>query len=83
MPRLLLALMSCTAIPILVVLAYLRWKRTVRHELPTWRNGAGSAAIFIVFTLWLSQTAHWVAMAVHRESAWFLGSNLETEVLSV
>jgi len=76
MTRLLLAVTSCTAIPILVALAYLKWKRTVRRELLPWRNGAGLAAIVIVFALWLIQTAHWGAMALHGKFAGFLGTNL-------
>jgi len=50
-------------------------KRLVRIQLPTWRNGAGLAAMFIVFALWLIQAARWGAMAVHTGFSGFLGSN--------
>jgi hypothetical protein len=57
--RLALAATTCTAIPIQVILAYLRWKKAIRLELTTWRNGAGLTAMFLVFALWLIQTARW------------------------
>lgn len=74
--RLTLATTTCAAIPILVVFAYLRWKRAIRLELTTWRNGAGLTAIFLIFGLWLTQTAHWGLMSVNREFTGFLGPSL-------
>jgi hypothetical protein len=73
--RLALTATTCTAIPILVVLAYLRWKRAIRLELTTGRNGAGLTAMFLVFTLWLIQTARWGCMVVNHEFTGFLGPN--------
>jgi hypothetical protein len=74
--RLALAATTCTAIPILVVLAYLRWKRAIRLELTPWRNGAGLTAMFLVFALWLIQTARWGSMSLNREFTGFLGPDL-------
>jgi len=50
-----LALMciSCAATPALVTLSFRRWRKEMRAELPTWRNGTGLAAMFIVSALWL------------------------------
>jgi len=73
--RLVFAATTCTAIPILVVLAYLRWKRAIRRELTTWRNGAGLTAMFLVFTLWLIQTARWGDISVNHEFRGLLGPN--------
>jgi hypothetical protein len=79
--RLVLAATTCTIVPVLIILAYIRWKKAVRQQLPTWRNGAGLAAMFIVFALWLIQAARWVAMATHREFSGFLGRDfLEIEI---
>ena len=47
----------------------------IRLELTTWRNGAGLTAIFLVFALWLIQTARWGGMAVNREFTGYLGPN--------
>jgi hypothetical protein len=71
-----LAATTCTAIPILVILAYLSWKKVIRVELTTWRNGAGLTAMFLVFALWLIQMARWGSMSVNREFAGFLGPDL-------
>jgi hypothetical protein len=80
--RLALAATTCTAIPVLVIFAYLRWKRAIRLELTTWRNGAGLTAMFLVFALWLIQTARWSFMSVNHEFTGFLGPSLrEVETL--
>jgi hypothetical protein len=42
----------------------------------TWRNGAGLTAMFLVFALWLIQTARWGSMSVNREFTGFLGPDL-------
>jgi hypothetical protein len=75
MTRLAVAVATCTAIPILVVLAYFRWWRVIRRELPPWRNGAGLASMFIVFALWLVQTIRWTLLSVSREFTGFLGAD--------
>jgi hypothetical protein len=77
--RLLLAATTCAVIPVLVIVAFLRWKRAIRQELTTWRNGAGLTAMLLVFALWLIQTARWAVMFVNRNFTGFLGPNL-TEV---
>ena len=74
MTRLALAITTCTAIPVMVVLAFRHWKNN-RLELSTWRNGAGLTAMFIVFALWLIQAARWGAIAAYREFTGFLGPN--------
>src|SRR5262245_49998073 len=63
--RLSIAVVTCAAIPLLVVPAYVHWKRTTRRELPAWRNGAGLASILIILTLWLLQATRWAAMSVN------------------
>jgi hypothetical protein len=73
--RLALAVTTGTVVPLLIVLAYVQWKRLVRIQLPTWRNGAGLAAMFIVFALWLIQAARWHALAAHTGFSGFLRSN--------
>ena len=74
MMRLVLAAATCTAIPILVVLAYFSWRR-VRRELTSWRNGAGLASMFIVLALWVIQATRWAVMSSNREFAGFLGTD--------
>jgi hypothetical protein len=74
--RLALAATTCTAVPILVVLAYLRWKKAIRLEITTWRNGAGLTAMFLVSALWLIQTARWGSVSVNHEFTGFLGPDL-------
>jgi hypothetical protein len=44
--RLITAAISCAAIPILAIFADLRWRKEIRPELPSWRNGAALASIF-------------------------------------
>ena len=74
MPRLALATTTCRAIPILLLLAFIRW-RNDRLELSTWRRSFGLAAMFIVFALWLIQAVCWGAIADHREFGSLLAPN--------
>jgi hypothetical protein len=73
--RLTLAATTCTAIPILVMLAYVRWTRLVRRERSTWRNGASLTGMFLVFALWLIQSTRRGMTARHSELNVFLGAN--------
>jgi hypothetical protein len=73
--RLFVAAGTCAAVPILIVLAHLRWRRVIRRELPSWRNGAGLASMFIVLTLWLIQTTRWTLLSMNREFTGFLGAD--------
>jgi hypothetical protein len=66
---------TCIAIPILVILAYLGWRKVIRRELPPWRNSVGLASMFIVFALWLIQTTRWTLLSVNREFTGFLGAD--------
>ena len=70
--RLALAIATGIAIPILICLAYLGWRRVIGQDLPSWRNGAGLASMFIVFALWLVQTTRWTFLSGNRE---FLSAN--------
>jgi hypothetical protein len=70
--RLAVAIAAGIAIPILVFLAYLGWRRVIRRDLPSWRNGAGLASLFIVFALWLIHTIRWTILSGNHE---FLSAN--------
>jgi hypothetical protein len=48
-----LALVSLVAIPILLLLAWRGWTRSVRAELPAWRNGLCISALLLLFLDWL------------------------------
>jgi hypothetical protein len=73
--RFIVAAVSCAAIPILLIFAHVRWRREIRRELPSWRNGAAVAAMFIVFALWLIRTAQWVFLSMNRDFTGFLGAD--------
>ncbi len=51
-----LALICCVAVPVLVVLAYVRWAKETRRDLPHWRNGIALASMVIISADWLFQT---------------------------
>lgn len=73
--RLAFIITACTAIPILVVLAYLGWRRAIRRELTSWRNSAGLASMFIVIALWVLQATRWAAMSINHEFSGFLSAD--------
>jgi hypothetical protein len=73
--RLIVAAISCAAIPILVIVAYLRWRKDIRRELRSWRNGAALASMFIVLVLWLIQTARWVFLSLNPDFTGLLGAD--------
>ena len=54
--RLSAAIIGFSATPAFVGLAYLRWVKGTRRELPSWRNGMGLASMVIISGLWLFQT---------------------------
>jgi hypothetical protein len=70
--RLAVAIATGLAIPMLVVLAYLGWRRVLRRDLPPWRNGAALASMFVVFALWLLQTTRWTFLSGNHQ---FLSAN--------
>ena len=51
--RLSAAILGCSATPVLIGVAYARWTKRIRKELPQWRNGLGLASMIILSTLWL------------------------------
>jgi hypothetical protein len=73
--RLIVAAISCAAIPILVISAHLRRRKEIRRELPRWRNGAALASMFIILVLWLNQTARWLFLSMNRDFTGFLGAD--------
>src|ERR1700730_7532211 len=73
--RLITAAISCAAIPILVIFAHLRWRKEIRPELPSWRNGAALASMFIALALWLIQTARWVFLSLNHHFTGLLGAD--------
>jgi hypothetical protein len=73
--RLITPAISCAAIPILVIFAHLRWREEIRPELPSWRNGAALASMFIVLSLWLIQTARWVFLSLNHHFTGLLGAD--------
>ena len=73
--RLIVAAIGCAAIPTLVIVAYLRWTKEIRQELPSWRNGAALASIFIILVLWAIQTARWVFLSLNPNSTGLFGSD--------
>jgi hypothetical protein len=62
--RIAAAVFGCVATPILIVTAYLRWKRSTRALLPGWRNGLGMAAIAFVVTNWSVLTVNWILVSI-------------------
>jgi hypothetical protein len=78
--RLPVAAITCTGIPILVVLAHLRWRKVLRQELPRWRSGLGLASMVIVSVLWLFQTTRWIALSMNGELTTSYGSWKEFEL---
>ena len=64
MSRFTITLFSCVTIPILTAIAYMRWSRVVRQELPHWRNGVGLTAIVIVSVNWLFQVLLWILSSI-------------------
>ena len=61
------AAFTCAATPTLVGLASVQWIKSVRRELPPWRNGMGLASMVIVCALWLFQATRWLLLSVNRE----------------
>jgi hypothetical protein len=64
MSRFSIAVFSSVTIPILTTLAYIRWTKVVRQELPQWRNGVGLTAIVIVSVNWLFQVLLWILSSI-------------------
>jgi len=80
--RLILGATTCAVTPTLMILAYIQRRRAVRLELPNWRDGVGLTAMFIVFALWLIQTARWAAIEDRGEFTGFLSPSwIEVETL--
>jgi len=65
--RLVVAAATGTTIPILVILAYLRWRSMAQGELTTWCNGAGLTSMFIVFALWVIQATRWALLSINHD----------------
>ena len=78
--RLTVAAITCAGIPVLVVLAHLRWSKVHRPELPRWRNGLGLASMVIITALWLFQTIRWILLSMNRELTTPYGSWKEFEI---
>jgi hypothetical protein len=69
------ATFSWVVTPALVGIAYTRWTKGSRLELPRWRNGAGLASMVIVSALWLWLTTSWVLGSNNRGSPTSYGTN--------
>jgi hypothetical protein len=67
----LFALILCLAIPILASLAYIRWWRVTRQELPHWRNGVGLASLVIVSANWSFDVALYILPSIRPHSTSF------------
>ena len=77
-------------VPVLIVLAWRGWIKSVRRELPSWRNGVGSSALSLLSLYWLgiaalevpSVLSRWrVARPTDLESAMLRLHPLETAVV--
>lgn len=78
--RISIAAVSCAATPALVGLASVRWIKSIRRELPPWRNGVGLASILIISSLWLFQATRWLLLSVNRELTALYGDWREYEL---
>jgi hypothetical protein len=52
--RKILGVLTFVAVPCLAILAYRGWARSLRQELPHWRNALGLASIVVTFLSWFS-----------------------------
>src|SRR5438105_14356998 len=50
--RLISSSSSLVVVPILVCLAYLKWHRLLRTEMPTWRNGLALSSVVLLACIW-------------------------------
>jgi hypothetical protein len=44
---------AVVAVPLLLLLAFRGWTRSLRFQLPRWRNGIGLTSLLIVAVVWL------------------------------
>ncbi len=61
MIRIVFSLTGLVCVPILALLAWNRWARVLRRELPGWRNGICIAALLLL-------SLHWTAVAALETS---------------
>ncbi len=61
------------AVPILIILACRTWLKSIRPELPSWRNGLGLSSIVILFATWLVFAAAPILRSVRPSTMQFLG----------
>src|SRR5580704_17559353 len=63
-----ITLLCCAVVLALLALAYIRWAKSIRRDLPHWRNGVAVTSMVIISADWLFQTALWVFSSLYRAS---------------
>lgn len=67
--RIVLSLLGLVSVPILVFLSWRGWTKSLRAELPAWRNGLCVSALLLLLLNWVTAAALEVPVFVSPRSA--------------